>query len=60
MKKWRLFENLIQFECRRVLYYNSGIELNSQTSAICLLFIAEVAVKSHIIDNSLELSYPFK
>ena len=60
MKKWRLFENLIQFERWRVLYHNSGIELNFQGFAICLLFIAEVAVKSQIIDNPLELLYLFK
>ena len=60
MKKWRLFENLIQFECWRVLNYNYGIDLNVQTFTICLVFIAEVSVKSQIIANPLEISYHLK
>ena len=60
MKKWRLFENLIQFERWSVSYHDSGIKSDFQTFAIFLLFIAGVAVKSQIIDNILEISYSFK
>jgi len=60
MKKWSMFENLIQFGCAMFSYYNSGIKFNFQTFVICLFVITEFAVKSQIIANPLELSYPQK
>jgi hypothetical protein len=45
---------------RDVLIYDSDIESNSQTFAICLFFITQWAVKSYNTANQLELSYPYK
>ena len=45
---------------RDVLIYDSGIESKFQTFASCLFFIALWAVKSWILANPLEFSFPNK
>jgi hypothetical protein len=52
--------NVLKFysvRMRDVLIYDTDIESNSQTFAICLFFITQWAVKSYNTANPLELSY---
>ena len=58
-----MFEHLIRLECR-MLSYETGIESNFQTFAICLFFIAQLELYKlnmdiyHFLQGNVSRSYP--